>query len=161
MCDYSLEFMKTDGKTVEAKIGDVLVTTAFSGTPTRGFSPVFHVGIVACCLLPGTELVFEEPIRVHASEADLRNIRTYNETMGIFRKINPNEKYRHHDGIELPSGHMLTLSRLAQGQRARVLQVPAPQLKVPAEEERKISFCVDIPDNMFERVRREMEDIHS
>jgi hypothetical protein len=58
MCDYSLELIASR----PAKAGDKLVSTSFPDTPTRGFASADDRS-VAVCLLPGTELSFEEEIR--------------------------------------------------------------------------------------------------
>src|SRR4051794_10980666 len=58
MCDYSLENQISRA----ADVGDKLVTSSFPMTPTRGFCGESEPG-VAVCLLPGTELAFEEPVR--------------------------------------------------------------------------------------------------
>ena len=58
MCDYSLHAVASR----PAKVGDTLVTTSFYGTATRGFAAKEEPG-VAVCLLPGTELAFENEVR--------------------------------------------------------------------------------------------------
>ena len=55
MCDYSLELVASRA----AKVGDRLVTTQFKHTITRGFAEVGKPD-VAVCILPGTELAFEQ-----------------------------------------------------------------------------------------------------
>ena len=54
MCDYSLHGVSSR----PAKVGDKLVTTQFWNTSTRGFSAADEPR-VAVCLLPGTEVAFE------------------------------------------------------------------------------------------------------
>ena len=58
MCDYSLHRVASR----PAKVGDKLVSTSFPHTTTRGFASVDDRN-VAVCLLPGTELAFEEEVR--------------------------------------------------------------------------------------------------
>jgi len=58
MCDYSLHAVASR----PAKVGEMLVTTSFYGTSTRGFAAKEEPG-VAVCLLPGTELAFESDVR--------------------------------------------------------------------------------------------------
>ena len=58
MCDYSLHLVASR----PAKVGDKLVSTSFPHTTTRGFASVDDRN-VAVCLLPGTELAFEEEVR--------------------------------------------------------------------------------------------------
>jgi hypothetical protein len=57
MCDYSLHSVRTR----PAKVGEKLVTHNF-GTGTRGFAAPEDCS-VAVCLLPGTELAFENPVK--------------------------------------------------------------------------------------------------
>jgi hypothetical protein len=56
MCDYSLHSVRTR----PAKVGEKLVTHNF-GTGTRGFAAPEDCS-VAICLLPGTQLAFEQPV---------------------------------------------------------------------------------------------------
>jgi hypothetical protein len=58
MCDYSLHAVASR----PAKVGETLVTTSFRGTATRGFAAKEEPG-VAVCLLPGTELAFENEVK--------------------------------------------------------------------------------------------------
>lgn len=58
MCDYSLNLVASR----PAKVGDKLVSTRFPETITRGFASV-DAKNVAVCLLPGTELAFEQEVR--------------------------------------------------------------------------------------------------
>ena len=58
MCDYSLELVRSR----PAKVGDKIVSAGFPHTVSRGFASV-EDPTVAVCLLPGTELAFEEDVR--------------------------------------------------------------------------------------------------
>ena len=58
MCDYSLHLVASR----PAKVGDKLVATDFLKSITRGFAAVGEPD-VAVCLLPGTELAFEENVQ--------------------------------------------------------------------------------------------------
>ena len=62
MCDYSLH----DVASRPAKVGDKLVSTQFPNAITRGFSDPTQPR-VAVCLLPGTELAFENEVECDAS----------------------------------------------------------------------------------------------
>ena len=57
MCDYSMHATASR----PAKVGETLVSTNFRGTYTRGFASAEETQ-VAVCLLPGTELVFEQNV---------------------------------------------------------------------------------------------------
>ena len=63
MCDYSLHLVASRA----AKVGDELVTTKFDNSFTRGFAAIGEPN-VAVCLLPGTEVGFEQgrQLRAHA-----------------------------------------------------------------------------------------------
>src|SRR3979411_1611306 len=62
MCDYSLHHVATR----PAKLEDKLVTTKFTNSITRGFAAVGEPH-VAVCLLPGTELAFDENVECEPS----------------------------------------------------------------------------------------------
>ena len=57
MCDYSLHLIASRA----AKVGDELVTTKFDNSFTRGFAAIGEPN-VAVCLLPGTEVEFEQDV---------------------------------------------------------------------------------------------------
>src|SRR5438034_3258399 len=57
MCDYSLDLVASR----PAKVGDKLVTTEFQNSMTRGFAAIGEPN-VAVCLLPGTEVAFENEV---------------------------------------------------------------------------------------------------
>src|SRR4029434_4822168 len=79
MCDYSLHSVRTR----PAKVGEKLVTHNF-GTGTRGFAAPADCS-VAVCLLPGTELAFETPIKYQTTLMFRSNT---GHTVAIFRQIN-------------------------------------------------------------------------
>jgi len=127
MCDYSLENQISRA----ADVGDKLVTSSFPMTPTRGFCAVNEPG-VAVCLLPGTELAFEEPVRYNGIWGTMVNyVKSrfgYNMAdamLARFRQVDLDNPHTHHDAIELADGRIIKLSLLHEGQRARVLQLPA------------------------------------
>ena len=60
MCDYSLHGVSTR----PAKVGDKLISTRFLNSLTRGFAATEDPS-VAVCLLPGTELAFEQEVESH------------------------------------------------------------------------------------------------
>ena len=76
---------------------------------------------VAVCLLPGTELAFENDVRyehkwIWTKRAGFKVAR--------FRKIEQNVWHQHHDAIEFPDGSSVFVTLLSKGQRATVLQLP-------------------------------------
>jgi hypothetical protein len=119
MCDYSLELVASRA----AKVGDRLVTTQFKHTITRGFAEVGKPD-VAVCVLPGTELAFERDVEYDRFLGFFPR-RQLHERVARFRQINMNDPSKHHDALEFPSGEVVLLHRLFEGQRATVLQLPA------------------------------------
>ena len=117
MCDYSLHAVTSR----PAEVGETLITTTFRGTSTRGFASEREL-TVAVCLLPGTELAFDEDVKY-----DSRWIwtKTVNSRVGKFGKLDPLVPERHHDAVEFPDGSYVLVTQLCEGQRATVLQLPA------------------------------------
>ena len=62
MCDYSLHHVANR----PAKIEDKLVATKFHNSITRGFAAVGQPN-VAVCVLPGTEIAFDESVECEPS----------------------------------------------------------------------------------------------
>ena len=123
MCDYSLHAVRSRA----AKVGDRLISTRFPGTETRGFAAVGEPGM-AVCILPGTELVFEREIEtVHAFAPLLPSLRfgMQGERLARFRRLAPRQPHVHRDALELANGRIVLVTRLREGQRASVLQLPA------------------------------------
>jgi hypothetical protein len=50
------------------------------------------------------------------------------------RHVNEGKPYMHHDALELPSGQVVLLTALCQGQRATVIQLPATERMVARED---------------------------
>jgi hypothetical protein len=130
MCDYSLQNVAFRA----ANVGDKLVTTNF-GTGSRGFAGIDDPK-VAVCVLPGTELAFDVPIRgMWVPET------AEGHTTAIFRQIHRNEYHRHHDALELPDGSQVMLTYLAEGQMATVLQLPAaPKTEKEVKEQTRMEI---------------------
>jgi hypothetical protein len=127
MCDYSLHAVASR----PAEVGETLVTTTFRGTSTRGFASESDRG-VAVCLLPGTELAFEEEVRYDNRWIWTRSI---NSRVGKFGKIDPLVPERHHDAIEFPDGSYVLVTQLVEGQRVSVLQLPVTKpIATPASK---------------------------
>ena len=116
MCDYSLHLVASR----PAKVGDKLVSTSFPHTTTRGFASVDERS-VAVCLLPGTELAFEKEVRCKTGIFSWR----LEHTVAKFQQVNKGKSNVHHDALEFPDGTIVLLTRLCEGQRATVLQLPA------------------------------------
>ena len=127
MCDYSLHLVASRA----AKVGDKLVTTKFDNSLTRGFAAVGEPN-VAVCLLPGTEVGFEKDVDFERVLGILPT-RKLTQKVARFRQINQGKPTSHHDALEFPDGEIVLLTRLCEGQRARVLQLPATPRPAPSE----------------------------
>ena len=128
MCDYSLHSVRIR----PAKVGEKLVTHNF-GTGTRGFAAPEDCS-VAVCLLPGTELAFETPVKYQT--ALLFRTNTVH-TVAIFRQINKSVLHINHDALEFPDGKTVLLTRLCEGQKATVLTLPTQSKTANKEEARR------------------------
>ena len=137
MCDYSLMGVRSR----PAKVGEKLTTHDF-GTGTRGFAAVEDFEM-AVCVLPGTELAFSTPVTltdhlfIVAWKVEILNYAT-----AIFRQVNKNETLKHHDALEFPDGRIVLLTRLSEGQKATVLQLPAqPASAAEANAQTRIAYA--------------------
>ena len=119
MCDYSLHLVASR----PAKVGDKLITTDFVKSTTRGFAAIGEPEVVVC-LLPGTELAFEEDVQHDRALRVFGKVRV-NHRVARFRQVNMNDPHVHHDALEFPDGLIVKVTRLVEGQIATVLQLPA------------------------------------
>ena len=115
MCDYSLHGVASR----PAKVGDKLVTTQFWNTSTRGFSAADEPR-VAVCLLPGTEVAFENKVERHLTgfQLFLRRTKVLPHRVARFRQVNMDNPCTHHDALEFPDGQIVLLTHLRAGQQA-------------------------------------------
>ena len=131
MCDYSLHSVRTR----PAKVGEKLVTHNFA-TGTRGFAAP-EDSSVAVCVLPGTELAFEAPVKYQTTFM-LRANTGY--TVAIFRQINKGALHTNQDALEFPDGEIVLLTRLYEGQKATVLTLPMqPKSVAEAEAQQRVA----------------------
>jgi len=117
MCDYSLHNVAAR----PAKVGDKLVSTRFPNSITRGFAAIGEPN-VSVCLLPGTELAFQAEVKYEANRFLPK--KKLGETVARFRYVGDGS-HAHRDALEFPSGKIVLLTRLCDGQHATVLQLPA------------------------------------
>ncbi len=129
MCDYSLHFTSSR----PARIGDTLITTAFANSTTRGLSAVGEPN-VAVCLLPGTEVAFEDEVAYNRAFG-LPPKGQISERVARFRQIDREQPDVHHDAFEFPRGEIVKVHRLCPGQRVIVLQLPTSVTVRPEESE--------------------------
>ena len=93
---------------------------------------------MAVCVLPGTELAFEAPIKYQTTLMFRSNT---GHTVAIFRQINKGATHIHHDALEFPDGEIVLLTRLCEGQKATVLTLPTqPKTAAEAEAERRVGY---------------------
>ena len=116
MCDYSLHAVASR----PAEASEVLVSTKFLGTHTRGFaSPADPT--TAVCLRPGTELAFED--NAMAEGTIFR--KKIGARLARFRQIDLDKPAQHHDALEFSNGTIVKVTDLCVGQKMRVVQLPA------------------------------------
>ncbi len=130
MCDYSLHHVASR----PARVSDKLVMTKLSKSSTRAFAAVGEYGAklvihdgppeVAVCLLPGTELAFDDNVRYDRGAFSLLGKASVNHKVARFRQIDLDDPHVQHDALEFPDGKVLKVARLAIGQTATVLQLP-------------------------------------
>lgn len=133
MCDYSIQNVRSR----PARVGDKLTTRDF-GTITRGFAAAEDVG-VAVCVLPGTELAFSNAVTLTDPLILGWKVQKLDYATAIFRQVNRNEPFKHHDALEFPDGRIVLLTRLNEGQEATVLQLPARPAAAEADTETRIA----------------------
>jgi hypothetical protein len=116
MCDYSLHAVASR----PAKVGETLVITGFRGTSTRGFAAKDQLG-VAVCLLPGTELAFEQEVKYSLQWFSTRHTGF---CVARFCKVEPRAPEQHRDALSFPDGSTVLVNTMSEGQHARVIQLP-------------------------------------
>jgi hypothetical protein len=142
MCDYSLHHVASR----PAKVSDKLVTMELARSSARGFAAVGELGAklvihdrppnVAVCLLPGTELAFNDDVQYERAFGLKARIK---HKVARFREIETNDPPVHYDALEFPDGQVLKLSRLTAGQRATVLQLPVTTQHHHSAETRQVA----------------------
>jgi len=134
MCDYSLHSVASR----PAKVGDKLVTAKFDNSSTRGFTAVGEPN-VAVCLLPGTEIAFDNEAEWDHVFGHLLPSLRFGKTgqkVARFRQVNLGNPHTHHDALEFANGQVLQVTCLSEGQHVTVLQLPASASTTTAVEER-------------------------
>jgi hypothetical protein len=137
MCDYSL----TNVKSRPAVVGDKLVTNNF-GTGTCGFAPEGDM-TTAVCVLPGTELAFDEPVIIGQYGSPPAIMFVDERILGSlarFRQVDKETERAHHDALEFESGEIQKLTYLPVGLHATVLQLPAaPKTEQEAKDQERLA----------------------
>jgi hypothetical protein len=122
MCDYSLHLIESR----PAKVADRIISTDFVKSITRGFTEIGQPE-VAVCLLPGTEIAFDDDVRYDRAFSMFGRARL-DQRVARFRQVNVDDPHVHHDALEFPGGQIVMVTRLIPGQTATVLQLPASAL---------------------------------
>jgi hypothetical protein len=150
MCDYSLHSVASR----PAKAGDKLVTAGFAATSTRGFAAIGEP-TVAVCLLPGTELAFESDVNWKRPFAIFRRRNKPCGKVARCRQVDTSDPNCHHDAIEFPDGRVVLLTQLCKGQKAIVLQLPAPSRAVHhlQRQEQSFTHTIDLAPNRVDQAR--------
>src|SRR5262249_32450436 len=90
---------------------------------------------VAVCLLPGTEIAFDENVECEPSfGTGILPNKKIGQRLARFRQINMNKPGAPHGAVELPGRQESPVNRLCEGQRGTVLQLPAGARPAAAEE---------------------------
>ena len=85
-------------------------TTKFNNSITRGFAAVGEPH-VAVCLLPGTEIAFDENVECEPSFGlGILPNKKIGQRLARFRQINMDNAVTHHDALEFPDGHVVARS---------------------------------------------------
>jgi hypothetical protein len=137
MCDFSLQHAKSR----PAVVADKLVSHNF-GRGTIGFKSVDDpIGdATAVCILPGTELAFDKPIKLRWSSGEAKSIDGEFMT-AVFRQRDKHKLNVHHDVLEMPDGQQVLLTLLEESQNATVLQLPAaPRTAKEADEQKRAEY---------------------
>ncbi|MGH9677637.1 MAG: hypothetical protein ACRD36_11100 [Candidatus Acidiferrum sp.] len=100
------------------------MTTRFRDASTRGLSA--DCANVAVCLAAGTEVAFEKDVEYRWALGFLPR-RKITERVARFRQIDKEDPNAHHDALEFPSGRVVLITRLLEGQPLTVLQMPVLQ----------------------------------
>lgn len=111
-------------KSRAAAVGDKLITTQFLNASTKGFASVDDLE-TAVCVLPGTELAFEENITTGSATIYMNTTAVHPHKVARFRQLYVEDPMRHHDALEMPDGETVMLAHMREGQKATVLQMPA------------------------------------
>ena len=91
---------------------------------------------MAVCLLPGTELAFEDDVQYDRTRGFFGKARV-DHKVARFRQVNTHDLHVHHDALEFPGGQIVMVTRLVTRQTATVLQLPAQPMTASETEPQK------------------------
>jgi hypothetical protein len=116
-------------------LASVLKLSVFASPLSRAVFSHFGASIarIPVCLLPGTELAFEENVKCESAYGF--GYKRLAHKVARFRQVNQDQPNVHHDALELPDGEIVLVTKLAGGQHATVLQMPATPQQITLEAE--------------------------
>jgi hypothetical protein len=128
MCDYSATGVKQ-----RAAVKEETLVSGIISRHTNGFVGV-NDSSTAVCLLPGTELAFEKPVRALGPLFRLSATPAGSQTVATFVQVNKDQPSVHHDALQFVDGKIILLNDLTKGQRAVVVQLPADPSTLQGKE---------------------------
>jgi hypothetical protein len=90
------------------------------------------------------ELAFESEVSCGSHFGFLFSGRKLPHRVARFRRVNEDQPYAHHDALEFPDGETVLVTQLRAGQRATVLQLPAPPISAGGDPERTTHPVADL-----------------
>jgi hypothetical protein len=117
----------------------------FTNSITRGLTGVGEPNL-AVCLLPGTEVAFENDIEFEGGLGfflDWKPAKRTGERVARFRQVYMDKPHLHHDALEFPNAEFVLLTRLCEGQFATVLQLPVTPRNTQESKQGKGTAAVD------------------
>ena len=133
MCDYSVQAGKQQREAVR---GNPLITKKISDH-TIGFVDV-NDQTTAVCLIPGTALAFDEPVKFASGGGSIKSIPFAG---AKFCQIEKGNALTHHDALAFPDGQTVKLTLLLEGQTAMVMELPAaPKTPAQVEQQRRVEY---------------------
>ena len=90
-----------------------------------------------------TEIAFTENVECEPSFGiGILPNKKIGQRLARFRQVNMDNAVTHHDALEFPDGQVVLLTRLCEGQRASVLQLPASARPAAAEHTAANATCL-------------------
>ena len=92
---------------------------------------------VAVCLLPGTELAFDENVKCRPLfDISFLPSKKIGQRLARFRQIDAESTVTHHDALEFPDGQVVPLTRLCEGSAQRYCSCRLPHTPCSRERSR-------------------------
>ncbi len=95
---------------------------------------------MAVCLVPGTELAFDDDVQYQRAFSLFGRVRVHHK-VARFRQVDMTKPHAHHDALEFPDGRIVKVARLVAGQTATVLQLPATRPDQGRNEPARLSMA--------------------